>query len=175
VLAIPPLGLSILDVNLSYWVIMPFFILLGFGFILGNTPRLVLLFKTVPEDLVATVQSIGSATAQLGSALAYTFMMTLLESYTGNAYVKMLDSSGLSNEAIAERITKLVTASESLPLTISQNQQVQILQSVEPLLKDAYVIGISQTMLALAGVCVFSAVLVYFGLRDNNALEVDNH
>jgi membrane-associated HD superfamily phosphohydrolase len=64
VLAIPPLGLSILDVNLSYWVIMPFFILLGFGFILGNTPRLVLLFKAVPEDLVATVQSIGSATAQ---------------------------------------------------------------------------------------------------------------
>jgi DHA2 family methylenomycin A resistance protein-like MFS transporter len=175
VLAIPPLGLSILDVNLSYWIMMPFFVLLGFGFILGNTPRLVLLFKTVPEDLVATVQSIGSATAQLGSALAYTFMMTLLESYTGSAYVEMLDSSGLSNEAIAERITKLVTASESLPLTISQNQQVQILQSVEPLLKDAYVTGISQAMLALAGVCVFSAVVVYFGLRDNNALEVDNH
>jgi hypothetical protein len=102
-------------------------------------------------------------------------MMTLLESYTGSAYVKMLDSSGLSNEAISERITKLVTASESLPLTISQNQQVQILQSVEPLLKDAYVTGISQTMLALAGVCVFSAVVVYFGLRDNNVLEVEGN
>jgi len=172
VLAIPALGLSILETDLSYWVIMPFLIMLGFGFILGNTPRLVLLFRSVPEDLVATIQSIGSATAQLGSALAYTFMMTLLERFTRNAYVEMLGSSGLLNEAIAERITKLVTASESLPLGISQNQQVQFLQSVEPLLKEAYVTGISQTMLALSGICVVSAVVVHFGLRDNKTLDV---
>jgi len=175
VLAIPALGLSILKTDLSYWVIMPFFILLGFGFILGNTPRLVLLFKSVPSDLIATVQSIGSATAQMGSALAYTLMMTLLERFTKNAYVKMLDSSGLSIEAVTERITKLVTASESLPLTISQHQRVQLLQNVEPLLKDAYVIGISQSMLALAGVCVIGAVFVHFGLRDNNALDVESN
>jgi len=173
VLAIPPLGLSFLDRELSYWVIMPFFVLLGFGFILGNTPRLVLLFKSVPKNLIATIQSIGTATAQLGSGLAYTFMMTLLERFTKNAYIKMLGSSGLSNEAIAERITQLVTASESLPLAISQNQQIKILQSVEPLLKEAYVSGISQTMLALAGVCVVGAAVVQFGLHDSNTLDVE--
>ena len=172
VLALPALGLSILKTDLSYWFIMPFLILLGFGFIFGNTPRLVLLFRSVPEDLVATVQSIGSATAQMGSALAYTFMMTLLERYTKNAYVKMLGSSGLSNESIAERITQLVTASESLPLTISQHQRVQLIQNVEPLLKNAYVTGISQSMLVLAGVCVISAAVVHFGLSDNKALDV---
>jgi MFS family permease len=174
VLATPALGLSILEANLPYWVIMPFLILLGFGFILSNTPRLVLLFKSVPRDLIATVQSIGSATAQLGSALAYTYMMTLLERFTLNAYVDMLGGSGLSNAAIAERITQVVTASESLPLGISQSQQVQFLQSVEPLLKDAYVTGISQTMLALAGVCVIGAPIVFWGLRDhNNAKEAE--
>ena len=138
-------------------------------------PRLVLLFKSVPSDLIATVQSIGSATAQMGSALAYTFMMTLLERFTNNAYVKMLGSSGLSNETIAERITQLVTASESLPLAISQHQRVQLLQNVEPLLKEAYVTGISQTMLALAGVCVIGAAFVHFGLRDNKALDVEGN
>ena len=172
VLAIPAIGLSIVETDISYWVIMPFFILLGFGFILGNTPRLVLLFKSVPSDLIATVQSIGSATSQVGSALAYTFMMTLLERFTNNAYVKMLGSSGLSNESIAERITQLVTASESLPLTISQHQRVQLIQNVEPLLKNAYVTGISQSMLVLAGVCVISAAVVHFGLSDNKALDV---
>jgi len=171
VLAIPPLGLSFLDRDLSYWVIMPFFVLLGFGFILGNTPRLVLLFKSVPKNLIATIQSIGTATAQLGSALAYTFMMTLLERFTRSAYIGMLDISGLSSEAITDRITQLATASESLPLTISQHQRVQLLQSVEPLLKEAYVAGISQTMLALAGVCLIGAAFVHFGLRENFALD----
>jgi len=85
----------------------------------------------------------------------------------------MLGSSGLSNEAIAERITQLVTASESLPLAISQNQQIKILQSVEPLLKEAYVSGISQTMLALAGVCVVGAAVVQFGLHDSNTLDIE--
>jgi len=175
VLAMPPLGLSFLDRNLSYWVIMPFFVLLGFGFILGNTPRLVLLFKSVPKNLIATIQSIGSATAQLGSALAYTFMMTLLERFTKNTYIEMLEISGLSSEEIAKRITQLVTASESLPLAISQEQQVQFLQSVEPLLKKAYVSGISQTMLALAVICVVGAAIVQFGLRENNALDVEGN
>jgi len=175
VLAIPPLGLSFLDIELSYWVIMPFFVLLGFGFILGNTPRLVLLFKSVPRNLIATIQSIGSATAHLGSALAYTFILTLLERFTKNAYLKMLDISGLSSEAIAERITQLATASDALPLAIPLNQQVQILQSVEPLLKKAYVTGISQSMLALAMLCVVGAVIVQFGLGDDNALDVEGN
>jgi DHA2 family methylenomycin A resistance protein-like MFS transporter len=63
VVAIPAIGLYVLDPGLSSWVIIPFLILLGFGFILGNAPRLVLLSTSVPINLSATIQSIGSATA----------------------------------------------------------------------------------------------------------------
>jgi len=164
VIALPAIGLYILDPGLSYWAIMPFLILLGFGFVLGNAPRLILLNTSVPSNLSATIQSIGSAISQLGGALAYPFVLILLESFAKNAYVKLLGDTGLSSEAISSRIAQVASISESFPLVVPQDQSVHVLQSVDSFLKEAYVTGISQAMLVLAGICIFSAIVVHFGL-----------
>jgi hypothetical protein len=98
--------------------------------------------------------------------LAYSFVLTLLERFAENAYVKLLGDIGLSAELITERVAQLASFSETFPLIISQAQQTQFLEGVDYLLKKAYVTGISQAMLALAGVCLFSAVIVRIGLQD---------
>lgn len=164
VIALPAIGLYILDPGLSYWVIMPFLILLGFGFVLGNAPRLILLNTSVPSNLSATIQSIGSAISQLGGALAYPFVLILLESFAKNTYVKLLGDTGLSPEAISNRIAQIASNSESFPLVVPQDQSVQVLQSLDSFLKEAYVTGISQAMLVLAAICIFTAVVVHFSL-----------
>jgi hypothetical protein len=84
VIALPALGLYFLDTDFPYWVIALQLFVLGFGYILGNSPYLVLLSSSAPLDLVATVQAIGSATSRLGGALAYSFMLTLLSTQGRN-------------------------------------------------------------------------------------------
>lgn len=164
--AIPAVGLYFLEPDLPYWVIASFLVVLGFGFILGNSPRLILLTFSLPLDLIATVQSIGSAIAHLGGALAYSFMLTLLEGFGRQAYVKLLKTTGLSSEEITNRILSLATANEEISLVIPPKVQTEILQDVDYFLKRAYLMGLSQTMLVIAGVCVLSAIVVYVGLRN---------
>lgn len=135
-IALPAIGLYILDPGLSYWVIMPFLILLGFGFILGNAPRLILLNASVPSNLSATIQSIGSAISQLGGALAYPFVLILLERFATNAYVKLLGDIGLSSEAISNRIAQIAAIGESFPLVVPQDSSAQLLQRADAILKD---------------------------------------
>jgi DHA2 family methylenomycin A resistance protein-like MFS transporter len=166
VVAIPAIGLYFLEPDLSPWVIALFLIVLGFGFILGNSPRLMLLTSSVPLDLVATVQAIGSATSQLGGALAYSFMLTLLEGFGRQAYTILLSTIGLSSEEITNRIMSLANASEEISLVFPPKTQTEILHKADYFLKKAYLMGLSQTMLVLAGVCVFSAMVVYVGLRN---------
>ena len=166
VVALPAIGLSFLSPDVPYWVIALHLFVLGFGFILGNSPYLMLLTSSVPLDLIATVQSIGSAANQLGAALAHSFILTLLLGFGQRAYVELLEKIGLSPEEITERILALATASEDISLVIPPETQAEIVQSSNYFLRKAYVTGLSQAMLTLAGVCVFSAILVYVGLRS---------
>ena len=165
VVALPALGLYFLDTNLPYWVIALYLFVLGFGYILGNSPYLVLLSSSVPLDLVATVQAIGSSTSRLGAALAYSFILTLIEGFGVNAYTNMLEKTGLSAAEVTERMMHFISASEELALAMPEKTQKEILYGLDYFFKKAYIMGISQAMLTLAGICVFSAVLVYFGLK----------
>lgn len=168
--AIPAIGLYLLKPGLSYWVIMPFLVLLGFGYILGNAPRLILLNASVPFNLSATIQSISSATVQLGSALAYSLVLTLLQGFTENAYVELLGNIGLSPSATYEQVAQLAAIGESFPLIVPRTL---FLRGVDSLIKDAYVTGISQAMLVLAGVCILCAIVVHFGLQKIKDKEGD--
>lgn len=169
--ALPPAIFSMLSPNISYWVLLPFLLLVGFGFILGNSPRLLLLFSSVPQGLSATVQAIGSATSQLGGGLAYSFMLTLMESYFWRAYIDQLQAHGLTYAQITSRLLSIVEASNELALILPGEQPSEVRQQIELLLHQAYVSGLSFAMLALAGVCLLSAAIVYLSLRNSKTVE----
>jgi MFS family permease len=171
VIGIPALLLSLLQPDMSYWVLIPSLLLLGFGFILGNSPRLLLLANSVPSSLAATVQSIGSATAHLGSALAYSFMMTLLEGFGMRAYVQTLESFGFTDLQISIRLTALARASEDISVLAPTEEQTELLQQVDFWIVQAYTTGLSRAMLVLAAVCLISAAIVYVGLRRIERVE----
>lgn len=165
VIALPALGLYFLDTDFPYWVIALQLFVLGFGYILGNSPYLVLLSSSAPLDLVATVQAIGSATSRLGGALAYSFMLTLLEGYSKKAYIQMLAKAGLSAEDVSAQLAMLRNIVEDVSLVFPPEAEEGILYGIDYFIKKAYIIGLSQAMLTLAGTCVISAILVYFGLK----------
>jgi DHA2 family methylenomycin A resistance protein-like MFS transporter len=166
VIGLSAMVLSFLQPDISYLVLLLCLLLLGFGFILGNSPRLLLLSASVPRSLAATVQSIGSATAHLGSALAYSFMMTLLEGFGMRAYLQTLESFGFNELQIAIRLTTLARASEEISIVAPSEEQAQFLQVIDHWIVRAYTIGLSQAMLVLGLVCLFSAAIVFIGLRN---------
>jgi MFS family permease len=173
-MGIPALVLSLLQPDMSYWVLLPCLILLGFGFILANSPRLLLLAASVPRNLAATVQSIGDATAHIGSALAYSFMMTLLEGFGMRAYVQTLESYGFTEQQIAIRLSTLARASEEISVVVPAEEQAQFLQRIDFLIVQSYTTGLSRAMLVLAIVCLFSAAVVYIALRKTKNLSNAN-
>ena len=173
-MGIPALVLSLLQPDISYWILLPCLILLGFGFILANSPSLLLLAASVPRNLAATVQSIGDATAHIGSALAYSFMMTLLEGFGMRAYVQALESFGLTEQQIAIRLSTLARASEEISVVVPAEEQTEFLQRIDFLIVQAYIIGLSRAMLVLAIVCLFSAAVVYIGLRNVKFVGTSN-
>jgi MFS family permease len=166
VVALPAFILSLLQPEMSYWALLPCLILLGFGFILANSPRVLLLAASVPQNLAATVQSIGDATAHMGSALAYSFMITLIEGFGMQAYVRTLETFGLTENQIAIRLTTLARASEEISIVAPSEEQTQFLQQIDFWIVQAYTVGLSRAMLILGIVCLFSAVVVYVGLRS---------
>jgi len=174
VMGIPALILSFLTPDISYWVLLICLLLLGFGFILGNSPRLLLLSSSVPRSLAATVQSIGCATAHLGSALAYSFMITLLEGFGMRAYVQTLESFGLSDLQISIRLTTLARASEEISIVALTEEKTQLLKMVDYWIVQAYITGLSRALLVLSLVCMFSAAIIYVGLHnEKKASEIE--
>ena len=165
VVTLPALGLYFLDTDMPYWVIALHLFVLGFGYILGNSPYLVLLSSSVPLDLVATVQAIGSSTSRLGAALAYSFMLTLMEGFGAKAYIDLLGQTGLTPEEAAKKMETLLEVSERIFAAMPETTQKEILYELDYFFKKAYIMGASWAMLTLAGICVISAVLVYVGLK----------
>ena len=172
---IPALVLSLLSREISLWILLPVLLLLGFGFILANSARLLLLASSVPSNLAATVQSIGGATANLGGALAYSFMMTLVIGFGVRAYVQTLEEFGLSQAFITSRLFRLAEFGEQISVVSTSDEQIDLLREIDFWLVQAYITGLSRAMLVLGLVCLFSAAVVYVGLRDaqkgNESLE----
>jgi len=169
VVALPALWLSLLQPELSYLALVPALFLVGFGYVTGNSPRLLLLASSVPETLLATGQSIGSATASIGSALAYSFMVSLLEGFGVRAYVQTLEGLGLSEAQIAMRLTTLARVSEEFSVMALSESEIEVLQQIDFWLVKSYTTGLSQAMLVLAAVCLISAAVVYLALLRQRA------
>lgn len=164
-LAVPALAFSLLDTPISHWILLSGLLLVGFGFILCNSQRLLLLASSVPRNMAATVQSIGGATANLGGALAYSFMMTLVAGFGVRAYVQRLEEFGLSPAQITSRLFRLAEFGEQISVLSTSDEQIDLLREIDFWLVQAYVTGLSQAMLVLGIVCLFSAAIVYIGLK----------
>jgi hypothetical protein len=92
-------------------------------------------------------------------------MLTLLEVYSKKAYTQMLTKVGLSAEDASAQLAMLRNVVEDVSLVFPPEAEEGILYGIDYFIKKAYIIGLSQAMLTLAGTCVFSAILVYFGLK----------
>ena len=158
-------GGALLQPDMAYWVLALLLVLLGFGFIVGNAPYLLLLSSSVPRDLVATAQAIGRTSSQMGSALAYALMLALIVGFGRQAFVGRGEAAGFSPAAIQQELAVLSEAAGDTSVVLGPEFGLQMLELISPRVAYAYTVGLSRAMLVLSGVCVFGALLVYVGLR----------
>jgi MFS family permease len=175
VLAVPAVGLSIMHLEISYWILVPFLMLVGFGFILGTAPRFLLLSTSVPVDLSATVQAIGAATGQIGMGVANSFMLTLIYRFGSDVFVEgMGEQGGVSTEQAMQVLMRLVEGDGNIFASLPADVQETIALSFEYIIKEAYVLGLSRAMLVLAALCLISAGVVYLAVRHPGIQKVDH-
>lgn len=134
-----------------------------------------LLVKIIPSRYPGNrdrkIGSISGGKALKGSALAYSFMITLLEGFGTRAYVQTLESFGLSEVQGALRLSTIARASEEISIIVPGEEQTEILHQIDFWIVQAYTTGLAQAMLVLAAVCLFSAAIVYLGLRNTRISE----
>ena len=157
-------GFGFLQPDISYWALAPLLALLGLGFIVGNAPYLLLLSSSVPRDLTATVQAVGRTTSQLGGALAYALMLTLISGFGTRAFVRSAQAAGVSEAGIRQDLSSLAAAAGDTSLLLAQEAQLQVLEWIAPGIEAAYTAGLARAMWVLAGLCAIGAVLVWVGL-----------
>jgi MFS family permease len=166
-------GFGFLQPDISYWALAPLLALLGLGFIVGNAPYLLLLSSSVPRDLTATVQAVGRTTAQLGGALAYALMLTLISSFGRQAFVRAAQAAGASEAGIQRDLWSLAAAAGDSSLLLAQEAQLQVLEWIAPGIESAYTTGLARAMWVLAGLCIFGAALVWVGLPGGRAERIN--
>lgn len=159
-------GLAIMAPDVPYLLLVPSLLVLGLGFVLANTPRLLLLARSVPDRLDASVQAIGVATAAVGGALAYSVTLGLINFFTQRIYAESLTRLGAGDAFINEQLARvdgIVQASEGL---LMPEQQASLVAALVPAYEAAFVVALARMMLVLAVICFGVALLAYLGLRD---------
>ena len=122
--------------------------------------------QTPPPDLSAIVQAVGRTTSQLGGALAYALMLALIAGFGSRAFVRLVGSTGVSQAEVAQEVSSLAVAAGDTSLVLASEAEIRALDLIAPGFKLAYTIGLSRAFLVLAGMCVFGAAIVRFGLRS---------
>ncbi len=161
-------GLTIMAPDVPYWFLAPSLLVLGLGYVLANSPRLLLLAHSVPERLDASVQAIGVATSTVGGAMAYSLTLGLISLFTRRIYSSTLADMGASQAFINEQLALVdvvVRASEGMAFP---EQQAAMAAAIVPAFEYAFVVALARTMLVLAGVCFLVALLAYYGLREED-------
>jgi len=101
--------------------------------------------------------------------------MTLVIGFGVRAYVQTLEEFGLSQAFITSRLFRLAEFGEQISVVSTSDEQIDLLREIDFWLVHAYITGLSRAMLVLGLVCLFSAAVVYVGLRDaqkgNESLE----
>ena len=82
------------------------------------------------------------------------------------AYEQTLETFGFTEQQISIRLTTLARASEEISIVSPTEEQTQFIQQIDFWIVQAYTVGLSRAMLFLGGVCLFSAAVVYVGLRN---------
>ncbi len=167
-IGVATIGLTIMAPDVPYWFLAPSLLVLGLGYVLANSPRLLLLANSVPDRLDASVQAIGVATSTVGGAMAYSLTLGLISFFTRRIYGNTLTDMGASQAFIdqqLELVDVVVRASEGM---VFPEQQAAMAGAVVPAFEYAFVVALARTMLVLGGVCFVVALLAYYGLREED-------
>ncbi len=166
VMGLSALGLSVLEPDIAYAFVAPLLIFAGFGYVLGNSPRVLLLSRSVPRQLETTVQAIGVATSQVGGAMAYTMTLGLITIFTSRIYSDALTSAGVSADVIDRQLALVELVTNATRGAIPPEQQADTIAAIIPAYELAHTEAVTRMLIVLGLICFAVALIVFFGVEE---------
>ena len=148
-------------------------LLLGMGMGIAQSFKTNAVLSTAPPELAGAASATNNVSNNLGAALAVAFSSALMGSFVINAYRAILTKAGDTTSQIATAISGLqdAMAKSASELATDFNVSVQVVHQFEAKATEAYIQGLTQTLLIIAVATVLVAIVVYFILRRQEAMQ----
>jgi hypothetical protein len=91
-------------------------------------------------------------------------MLALIAGFGAQAFVRSAEAAGVSEAAIEQQLWSVAAAAGDTSVVLAEEAALQVLEWIAPGVESAYTKGLGRAMWVLAGLCTFSAGLVWVGL-----------
>lgn len=146
-------------------------LLLGMGMGVAQSFKTSAVLSTAPPDLAGAASATNNVSNNLGASLAVALSSALMGSFVIDAYRSLLVKMGESTSNIATAVSGLKDAlsKNASQLATDFNVSVQVVHQLEAKAEQAYLQGLTQTLLVIALATLLVAIAVYFILRRQEA------
>jgi MFS transporter, DHA2 family, multidrug resistance protein len=164
-LGVAMLGLSFLEVDSSYWIMLLPVILIGVAGGLGGPARTQVVLSAPPEGLVGEAAAVNTAAGQAGYSLGVIVSSVLVTRYADRIFLDALTAAGVSPETVSsisaalnDLLLRLVaTVYPQLPETVTQLTGVSY--------AEGFTSGMTRMFFWVALAMFVSALALYFGMH----------
>jgi MFS family permease len=158
---------GLMDSSTAYLWFVPAMALFGLGFLLASTAWTYFFFSVLPGDLAGVNAGINRAAMLVGGAISGAVLNAVLQ-FAGMAeFTRRLAELGLSEAQKAEALLALDAALQQGALSGEGLETPEILTRLLLLsvYREAFNIGVTATLLTVAGVCVAIGGLAWLWMR----------
>jgi MFS family permease len=157
--------LSFVQVETPYWFLLVPITLIGFGFGLVSPARTQVVLAAPPPELAGSAGAINTASSQSGYALGVVLSSILVTQLADTAFLKPLAQAGISETTLNQIEAALPsifsrTASGEYP-----NVPQVVLDLASAKYDQAFVTGMGQMFLMLAGLMFLAAAAILLGMH----------
>jgi hypothetical protein len=159
------LGLTFLEVDSSYWIMIVPVTLIGVAGGLGGPARTQVVLSAPPEGLVGEASAVNTAAGQAGYSLGVIVSSVLVTRYADRIFLDALAAAGVP----AETVSRISAALSDMLLRLVANVYPQLPETVTQLTGVSYAEGFTSGMTRMffwVALAMFvSALLLFFGMH----------
>ncbi len=158
-------GLSVVQVQTPYWVLLVPITLLGFGFGLAVPARTQVVLSAPPSELVGSAAAVNAAAGQSGYALGVILSSVLITQFANSIFLGTLKRAGAS----AALVETLSTALSDVFRLTSESIYPQLPDTIANLVTasyaSAFTAGLGQTFVVFSLLMFLTSGIVFFFMR----------
>jgi hypothetical protein len=164
-LGLAMLGLSQLEVDSPFWVMLVPITLIGLSGGLGGPARTTVVMSSPPQGLVNGAAAVNTAAGQAGYVLGVIVSSVLVTQYADNLFINELTAAGVPAETVTQVSAALQNISARLIATIYPALPETVTKLTGVSYASAYTNGMTQMFFVVAIGMFITALALYIGMR----------